>query len=290
MSITQSPAEQTTVERGAVIRHNNRRPALFIARDDFIEALQKRYLWLTLGYIELKRRYRRTILGPFWAAGHIALYVVCVGFIFSSVLATDRATYIPYLATSFVAWMLVYNTLQESSGAFVSASSLRQQIPVPYFHFILLTLWRNILVHIHNYSLILIVSLFYGFKMTWFTTLLLIPGYILVMLNLLWLALLFATLAARYRDVTQLVAAIIQVMVFVTPIFYSPDMLTKFQRIYVLTPNLLYHLTVVLRDPLLGKLPPVSSYYILVFTAIFGNLLAWWLFGKKRNQIIYWIM
>lgn len=272
-----------------VLRANSDSTPFVTAAKDFYEGWKKFDLWFTLGKLELKRRYRRTRLGPFWGAAHNLVYIVCVGFIFSTLLSTDRNTYIPFLTTGIIAWMFIYTTLQEASGAFISTAGLRQQLPFPYSMFIYQTIWRNLLFHVHNYILYLGILLIYPVKLDWHI-LLLIPGYILVLANLVWIATIIATASARYRDVAQLVAAVIQVMIFLTPIFYDASRLTEWQQTWLLPPNLLYHMAVVLRSPLLGEVPPLSSYAILVLAFGIGTLTAAWFFGKRRNKIIYWIM
>jgi ABC-type polysaccharide/polyol phosphate export permease len=277
------------IEKERVLRSSVQESPIVGTLKDFQDGWRIRGIWLRAAYLDVRRRYVRTVIGPFWATGHIAVYIVAVGYIFSSVLATERATYIPFLATGFIPWMLIYMMLQEASSSFISASSMRQQIPVPYSMFIYSMVWRNLIVHAHNYSLYLLVSLVYGFTINW-TILLLIPSYILVLCNILWIATVVATVSARYRDVQQLVAAFVQVMVFVTPIFFAPEKLSPFQRTYILWPNLLYHLVVVIRAPLLGQVPPLSSYAVLVVTAILGWAFTLWFFGKYRSRIIFWIL
>lgn len=257
--------------------------------NDIIEGIYKNRLWRTLGVLDVKRRYRRTLLGPFWASGHIGLYILCVGFIFSTLLASDRATYIPYLTTGFIAWMLVYHLLNEAPSCFVSASSLRQQIAFPYSMFIFQMIMRNLFVHAHNYVLLIPVGLVYGLDFNLYT-LLIIPGYLLVVFNIFWISLILATLCARYRDVQQLISSVIQIFVFVTPIFYSVDQLSEAQQTWVLPPNLIYHLVVVLRAPLTGEAAPLSSYVILICVGIVGWLSALYFFGKRKHNIVFWIV
>jgi len=174
---------------------------------DYVAGLRRWALWGRLGWMEVKRRYRRTVIGPFWATCHIALYIACVGFIFSNVLETDRQTYIPYLGTGFIAWMLIYNMFQEAGGAFVGASSLLQQMSFPFSMFIYMVIWRNLIVNAHNYSLYIIISIFYPIAFSWHM-LLLIPGYVLVVVNMGWMCMFLALMTARFRDVQQLIASI----------------------------------------------------------------------------------
>jgi ABC-type polysaccharide/polyol phosphate export permease len=259
-----------------------------IAFDDFRAGWGQRSLWLRLGHRELMRRYRRTILGPFWATGHIALYILFVGFIFSRVLSVTPSLYIPYLATGFMAWMLLYTVISEATTTLVQAAGVRQQVALPYSLFILAMVWRNLVVHAHNYVLYALVLLVYPIAPSW-EILLLVPGYVLVLGNLVWISLLIAVLSARFRDLAQLVNSLLQILVFATPIFYRPEMLGEAQQTYLLMPNPLYHLAVVIRAPLLGEVPPVSSYIVLAAALVAGALMTAWLFGKRRHLLVFWI-
>jgi lipopolysaccharide transport system permease protein len=262
--------------------------AFRIALDDFCAGWNQRSLWLRLGHRELRRRYRRTILGPFWATGHIALYILFVGFIFSHVLSVTPSVYIPYLTTGFIAWTLLYTVISEATTTLTQAAGVRQQLPFPYSLFVLAMVWRNLIVHGHNYVLYALMLLVYPIALSW-QILLLVPGYFLVLGNILWISFLIAILSARFRDVAQLVNSALQIMVFATPIFYKPEMLSEAQRSYMLMPNLLYHLAVVIREPLLADVPPASSYLVLVMTLIGGTLITAWFFGKRRHLLVFWI-
>lgn len=290
-SSTSEPVQAAAVPAAAerLLLSTRYRSSFAVAWADLKQGWELHRLWLRLGYAEVRRRYRRTLLGPFWATGQIAIYILCVGYIFSSVLEADRSTYISYLTTGFITWMLVYAVLTEATAAFVSNAAIRQQQPFPYSMFIYAMLARNFFAHLHHYVLYFAVSLIFGLQISW-NLLLLVPGYLLTGINLAWLSLILATLTARFRDIQQLIVSLMQVMLFVTPIFYSQDMLSPTQRVFVLMPNLIYHMTVIIRAPLLGIAPPISSYAILILSATFGWLFAAWLFGKCRQTIIFWIM
>ena len=50
-----------------------------VAYDDVVDGLRRNELWRTLGVLDVKRRYRRTLLGPFWASG-MAVALRCTNY------------------------------------------------------------------------------------------------------------------------------------------------------------------------------------------------------------------
>ena len=65
----------------------------------------------------------------------------------------------------------------------------------------------------HNLSIYVLVCLYGGVGVTW-ATLLVIPGFALFFLNLLWITMLLATVCARYRDIQQSGRHLLQITLF----------------------------------------------------------------------------
>ena len=123
--------------------------------------------------------------------------------------------------------------------------------------------------------------------MTW-ATLLAVPGLLLLCLNALWIAVFLGAVCARYRDVQQLVGNVLQIALFLTPIFWSADQLTG--RASILADyNPLYHLIAIVRDPLMGKAPDTLHWVVVGVGTVLGWALTIHVMGKFRHRIVYWL-
>jgi ABC-2 type transport system permease protein/lipopolysaccharide transport system permease protein len=80
---------------------------------------------------------------------------------------------------------------------------------------------------------------------------------------------------------------VVQIIFFVTPIMWNPELLAH--RTYIADVNPFYHLVQIIRAPLLGHVPELKNYLaVLLVTAI--NLgLAGYVFTRFRSRISYWI-
>jgi ABC-type polysaccharide/polyol phosphate export permease len=96
-----------------------------------------------------------------------------------------------------------------------------------------------------------------------------------------------AVLCLRFRDFQQMVASILQVMVFVTPVFWQVNQIQG-KRAIIIHANPLHHMVEVVRQPLLGAMPSSMSYLVCVGCAVVGWLLAFKLFARKRHRLAYW--
>jgi ABC-2 type transport system permease protein/lipopolysaccharide transport system permease protein len=117
--------------------------------------------------------------------------------------------------------------------------------------------------------------------------LLAIPGLLLVLLNGALVNLCTGMVSARFRDVPQLVSSIVQIVFFVTPIMWKPELLHEGS--YVVTFNPFYHLIEIVRAPLLGSVPSLDSYLAVGLITIINIAIGFSFFARFRARISYWI-
>jgi ABC-type polysaccharide/polyol phosphate export permease len=246
-------------------------------------------LWGRLGWLEIKRRYRRTVIGPFWSAISLAVFVFALGTLGSGLWNQHVSTYMPYLVAGMVLWMLVSAVLTESCIMFISSAGMVQQTRFDYSILVYAMLWRNLIVFGHNFVIYLITAVIFAPELFAPRILLAIPGLALLMLNGIWVALFLSVLCLRFRDLQQLVGTLIQISLFATPIFWTPDNLQGVKRLIFVDLNPLYHMIEVARAPLLGKVPTLEDYAAVALITVVGWAIAFGLFRKFRRRIAYWI-
>jgi ABC-type polysaccharide/polyol phosphate export permease len=121
-----------------------------------------------------------------------------------------------------------------------------------------------------------------------FTALLAIPGLALLLVNGVWVALLCGMLCLRFRDVPPLIASVIQIAMLITPLFWPADTLVGLKRFLFVELNPLYHVLDVVRAPMIGEVPQLSSYAFMIGMTIGGWSLTYAMFTRFRKRIAYW--
>jgi lipopolysaccharide transport system permease protein len=116
-----------------------------------------------------------------------------------------------------------------------------------------------------------------------------VPGFVILSLNLLWIMLILGVLCARYRDMTQVMQNLLQVIMYLTPVMWMSRTLPEGISRLLLDLNPFYHLISVVRDPLLGQLPSATSWMACIAFAIVGWTVALLLFDRYRHRIPYWL-
>ena len=253
---------------------------------DIVQACRSYNLWMSLGYIDITHRYKRSYLGPFWITINIGMMIVGIGFIYGNVLDTIRSTYIEYLAVGIITWNLINAIILEGSLSYVVESSAIKNTVLSKHIYILRIVFRNMIILGHNMIILvplyLISSHWPGIGILW-----VVPGFALLVLFLVPAALFLAVVGARYRDVPPAVAGVMQLTFFATPIIWEADALPAHRWIVDLNP--FYHLIEVVRAPLLDGVLPLDSFAIVAGLAVIMSGLALAVYAQARQSIVYWL-
>lgn len=259
-----------------------------IACLDLIAAFKRHALITILAWQDIQQRYRRSALGPFWLTLSMSVMIGAIGLVFSQVFKTPIHDFLPFITIGIILWTFISNVIIEGCTGFIVAENIIKQLPIPLFVHILRMVWRNVLILAHNIVIFPIVLFIVG-KPIGLAALLSIPGFILATINLTWVALILATICARYRDMPQMINSLIQVMFYLTPIIWMPKTVSAHVSNYLLDLNPVYHLVEIMRAPLLGELPTITNWLVSIAMATIGSLLALTFYGNYRRRIAYWL-
>ncbi|MCA9466712.1 MAG: ABC transporter permease [Nitrospira sp.] len=254
---------------------------------DIIEGALSWHMWGRLGWLDIKRRYRRTLIGPFWTTLSLGIFILALGIMWAHLWKQDPKTYLPFLCSGFLVWVMVSTTLIEGCAVFFSAEGLIKQLRFPYTTLVCSVVWRNVIVFLHNLIIFLFVSLYAGVQFTW-ATLLVVPGLLLVIVNGLWMVIILGLVCSRYRDIQQVMSSILQLAMFVTPIFWTADQLGERFGAFI-DYNFLFHVVDIVRSPLLGKPPALWSWIFVGAATLLGWVATLVIFSRFRRRITYWI-
>lgn len=246
-------------------------------------------IWVTMAVSEIRRRYRRTLLGPFWVTLSIAIFIGCIGVIFPKLWHTDIKTYLPFFSSGYIIWIFVSSIITEGCGTFIDCVGLLKQTTLPYSVYANNVVARNLLVLFHHLVVYVIIMLCFSVPIT-LSTLLLIPGLVILSMTGSWFCLLLGLFASRFRDVKQLVTSLLQISMFVTPIFWSPSQLVAGSSVqFWIAANPLYHFIQIVRMPLLGQQPTLMDWGMTIGICFIGWIITLHLLGKYKRHLIFWL-
>src|SRR6516165_10525639 len=182
-----------------------------------LEMLVRVEQWSTLAWNDIKLRYRRTTLGPLWITLGLSATVLSVGILYGALFGSELTEYLPYFSVGLVIWTFLASAVNDGCTVFLGAAALIRAIPVPLVVHVYRMLARQLLVLAHNFLLIIGMWLILQWPLD-AKVLLFIPGLAVNMVVVHGLALFFAIVAARFRDVQLIVSMLLQLVFLLTPI------------------------------------------------------------------------
>ncbi|MGH8605227.1 MAG: ABC transporter permease, partial [Gammaproteobacteria bacterium] len=234
---------------------------------DLSEGLAQWQLWALLGWQDILQRYRRSLLGPFWLTFSMAIMVIALGILYAKLFRIDIHDYLPFLTLGFLAWGLISGVITEGCTALTAAEPFIKQMKLPFSLHVHRVVWRNLIIFAHNLVVYIGVAIWFGI---WpgAVALLLVPGIALILLNGIWVGLLFGMVCARFRDIPQIIASLLQVAFFLTPIIWRPELLGE--RAAFAHMNPFFHFVELIRAPLLGSAPSQLTWTVALITTLLG--------------------
>ncbi|WP_342220619.1 ABC transporter permease [Rickettsiella endosymbiont of Miltochrista miniata] len=258
-----------------------------LAWDDITEGLKSWRIWLLLAWHEVKLRYRRSTLGPFWITISMAITIYSMGVLYGHLFKMDLAVYYPFLATGILGWNLISLIVNDATMTFVNADQFIKQMKQPYSVFMMQSVARNFIIFFHNILVLVPLILFFHLKIN-VNTLFIFVSLLILWINAITYSTILALWGTRFRDIPILVASLIQVVFFLTPIMWSPSILPERYH-FIIDYNPFAQFMELFRNPLLGKLP---SNYTLMTTfglTMLGIFFAFIIFSRYRARIAYWL-
>jgi ABC-2 type transport system permease protein/lipopolysaccharide transport system permease protein len=256
------------------------------AWSDLVRSAGLRQLWIYHGWEDIKQRYRRSVLGPFWITLSTATTILAVGILYAKIFRIDVATYLPYFAIGLMVWTYITSLVVEGCMIFIADGPYIRQVPVPLLTYVFKAAWRSLIIFAHNFIIFLFIAMFFEIWSGW-GYLYSIVGLAFITFNGIWSSLFLAVLSARYRDIPQVVQNVMGVAFFLTPILWNAD--AQPERIGFVEFNPFYHFIQIVRAPLLGTQPTLLNWLVVIGVSIAGSLFAFLFFARYRRRIAYWV-
>ncbi len=265
------------------------RAKLQAASNDVLQTVQLWRLVLKLSFLDIRLRYRGSILGPFWLTLSTGVMVGALGFLYAGLFRLDIKTYLPYLTLSLILWNFLSALTAEGCICFTSSEAMIRASRMPLSLHAARVVIRNFLTFAHNIVVIVVV----------FALMRDVPGgqsYMIVPAFALWfidgfaICLLLGAFCARFRDIPPIVGSIMQIAFFVTPILWSPAILVhRGIGIVLIEWNPFYALLEIIRGPLLGTPVQLATWGVALGYSAVLLAAAGIIFALARPRIAYWV-
>jgi ABC-2 type transport system permease protein len=292
-----APADSATAERPAdatvpLMSDAQTFPRAF---KDLREGFTQRELWLQLGWQDIKQRYRRSVIGPFWITIATGVQAAAMGVLYAAILNQDLWTYLPYVTVGLIIWNVINASILEGSDVFIANEGLIKQLPSALSVHVYRLVWRQFLFFAHNIVIYLVMLVAFGVweHLDW-SVLLAIPAIALVFLNSAWVSIVFGIFSTRYRDIAPILGSMTLMLFVLTPVMWTTKSLhdqggavSERAKLVELVPT--YHYLEIVRAPLLGDPVQVRSWLVVGVITVVGWAVAILALKQYRSRVPYWV-
>lgn len=249
-------------------------------------------LW-TLTARELKARYRGSALGYLWSLINPLLLLLVYSFVFGKVLGSRDSTVSPYglfLVTGVMPWIWFQTSLMEGCNSLMANAGLIRKATFPAELLPLVPVLANLLQFVLALPIIgggFLLAKYWGYSPGGWSVLWL-PLLILAMLPMIsGLALALAALNTHFKDVKDILANLLTLLFFMTPILYTLDLVRKFPKILpVVEYNPFTPAILACQEALFfGRSPSVGLWLQLLVTSAVFWFAGCWLFDRLRDTL-----
>jgi lipopolysaccharide transport system permease protein len=101
------------------------------------------------------------------------------------------------------------------------------------------------------------------------------------------ICLLLGAFCARFRDIAPIVASVMQIAFFLTPVIWKPEQLGA--HAWLLPLNPFFAIMEVVRAPLLGTYPGKTIWVAAILYSAVLFVLSWLMFVKARGRVAFWM-
>jgi len=244
------------------------------------------HFWVLLAWQDIQLRYRRSTLGPLWITLSMSVTILLLGILYAKLFHQPIDVFLPYLASGLIAWGFISTVITEGCQTFIESEYLLKQIKIPLIVFCLRVSLRNSIIFLHNLLAFIGVIIFFKIVPDW-NYLLLFPGLLLMILTSVPIILMVGMFCARFRDIPPVIGSIVQLLFFMTPIIWQADLLPHSH--YIIRFNPVYYFVELIRKPLLGQAPSLSSWIVCTMTFFILTVLSLILLKYYRARVVYWL-
>lgn len=259
-----------------------------VAISDFITTLKKNYIWVYLSYFDLKLKYRRTFLGPWWVVLGIAMSASALCFLWSTIFKLEWQSYLTYLFSGFIIWTWISELVTDAPIVFYGETSKYiKAYPNPPLFYVFRKCFLSFLLFLHHLPLIIILSLFINKGLSSYVIFTLPAGLMLLFINSIFFVSIIGMLAARYRDIEPLVKALMAPMLLLTPVLWKPEMLGDNATLVYLNP--FTYFIGIIRNDLIGLEFDIKIWIGAIAISIIQLIIFLILYSKKSKRIVFWV-
>jgi ABC-type polysaccharide/polyol phosphate export permease len=249
-----------------------------------VRNLRKGFAW---AWLDVVCQYRRSKIGPLWETINALVMTVGMTVVSSAVIGGSLGSLIGYIGLGMITWNVLSNFVNEGTSTLVRNREYILSSNLSIDFYVSRMVMRNLIIFLHHLALYFLALVTGVLSLHW-TTLLALPGILLLFVNGYWIVTAVSLACTRFRDLELIIRNLMQLVFFVTPIFWDFRHIPS-NRSFIVDYNLFFYFIEIVRGPLLGEPPPIQYYEVVLVVTVVGYLLTYLIYRRMRQYLAFFV-
>ena len=250
-----------------------------------IQLYNYRDLLIELVKRDIKKKYRRSVLGILWSMLNPFFTMLIMTMVFSNFFRFSITNFPLYLLTGQLMFNFYGEATNTSMESILENSSLIKKVYVPKYIFPLakvLSSCVNFILSLPGLVLLLFIT---ATDIKWIMVLSIIP-IVYLLIFCCGVGLILSTVAVYFRDMFHLYSVLLTALSYLTPIFYPKEIIPE-KYVFLINFNPLYYFVTMFREIMYyGRLPELNNHLICIIISGIALILGIIIFFKNQKQFI----
>lgn len=250
--------------------------------------LKYKYLLYTLVDRDIKKKYRRSVLGIFWSMLNPLMMMIITAMVFSTLFRFEIENYVLYLLVGQVAFSFYSESTNFAMGSILENSSLIKKVYVPKYLFPLSRVLSSCVNLLLTIPAIIIMMVYTGQHPTINIIYIVIPLVSFLIFNF-GVGLILSATVVYLRDIFHLYGVLLTALNYATPIFY-PEKIVPDEFKFLIILNPIYYFVKGFREVFyLGATPTMDTTVICYVIASIFFFIGLFVFKNAQKKFILYI-
>jgi ABC-type polysaccharide/polyol phosphate export permease len=247
-----------------------------------------RFFWMSLVKMDLRTRYRRSILGMGWSLLHPIAMTTILCTVFHKIFHANVREYAPYLLSGLATWNYLTTVTIIGCQCLFQGESYIRQYPAPLAIYPLRTALGGIIHFLVALGVVLALAWYFlGFANP-ASLLCLVPTLVLLFILGWSLALLAGFANVYFQDTQHLCEVGFQILFYATPVMYKEDMLRQNGLGWLVDFNPLVPVLKLVREPILtGAVPTLETFAAAAVSVLGIATVAGFVLSRLQRRLIF---
>lgn len=237
---------------------------------------------------DLRKRYKRSVLGYCWSMLNPLFMMIILAVVFSKLMRGHIEDYAVFLFSGMLPWAYFNGTVRGCLDTIRANARIMDQVTVPKYIFALSTAFSNLVDFLLSVIPLLLVTIVIGRDVP--PTILFIPMMLIPLFFFsVGIALIFAVSNVFFEDTQHLVGVLLQALYFLCPILYKKEMLPHWLGPWV-SLNPMFGMIESFRELFYyGTIPSFELYATHLLSSTLILFIGLYVFSKADKKFIYFI-